>query len=382
MSRPIRRTSSSASAGSSRAGLPRPLARLLAPLIGVILTACSSPPGVVFHRTLDGPKWPPPPDTPRIGYIGSLVSDRDLKPGRTGGQGVADFLFGRKPVQGMVRPVAVCIDGDRVFVADPGVRGVHVFDLDARRYKLWRPPESASAFTQPVGIARTPERRLLVADSVDGAILVFDDAGVFLGTLADGLLQRPVGLAVHPRDGRIFVADPGAHLVLVLTPDGEEIARVGGRGVEPGEFNFPTSVALDGAGRLFVSDSLNFRVQVFDTDLTPLRTIGSKGDMPGYFAQPKGLGIDGSGRLFVADAHFEAIQIFDEFGSLLMSFGREGAGPGEFWLPSGMNIDQRGWIWIADSYNQRVQVFHYVGPADEPPADMVREVSDRTGATP
>lgn len=378
MFRPIRRTSSSVSAGGSKPGL----ARLLALLLCAPLAACSSPPGVVFHRTLNGPKWPPPPDTPRIGYIGSLVSDRDLKPARTGGQGVADFLFGRKPVQGMVRPAAVCTDGSRVYVADPGVQGVHVFDLDGRRYKLWKPPESISAFTQPVGIARSPEGRLLVADSVDGAILVFDDAGVFLGTLGDGLLQRPVGLAVDPRDGRIFVADPGAHLVLVLTPDGEEIARVGGRGVEPGEFNFPTFVTLDGAGRLFVSDSLNFRVQVFDTDLTPLRTIGTKGDMPGYFAQPKGLAVDAEGRLFVADAHFEAIQIFDEYGTLLMSFGREGAGPGEFWLPSGMNIDQRGWIWIADSYNQRVQVFHYVGPADDPPADQVREVGDRTGATP
>jgi DNA-binding beta-propeller fold protein YncE len=346
------------------------------------LAACSSPPGVVFHRGLDGPKWPPPPDTPRIGYVGSLVSDRDLKPARSGGQGVADFLFGRKPVQGMVRPAAVCTEGPRVFVADPGIRGVHVFDLDTRRYELWRPPESAGDFTQPVGIARTPERCLLVADSVDGAILVFDDDGEYLGTLGDGLLQRPVGLAVDPRDGRIFVADPGAHLVFVLTPDGEEIARVGGRGVGPGEFNFPTHVALDGVGRLFVSDSLNFRVQVFDTDLKPLRTIGSKGDMPGYFAQPKGIAVDGVGRLFIADAHFEAIQIFDLDGTLLMSFGREGSGPGEFWLPLGMNIDQRGWIWIADSYNQRVQAFHYVGPADDAAADQVREAGDRTGAMP
>jgi sugar lactone lactonase YvrE len=298
--------------------------------------------------------------------MGSIVSSDDLRPGRSAGQGFFDAIFGRKPAQGMVSPIAVAVGpGGRVFVADPGVRGVHVFDLETRAYEIWRPPAEVSPFTQPVGLAALEGGGLLVSDSADAALFVFDEAGGFVGTVGDGLLQRPVGVAVDETGGRVFVADAAAHLVVVLALDGEEITRFGGRGTGPGEFNFPTHLALGADGSVFVADTLNFRVQAFAPDLSPRLSIGSKGDLPGYFAQPKGIAVDAAGRVFVVDAHFEAVQIFDSGGALLMAFGREGSGPGEFWLPAGVNIDKRGWIWIADSYNRRVQAFAYVGPDED-----------------
>ncbi len=325
------------------------------------LVACSSTPGVVFERDKVDLRWPADPDTPRIAYVGRLVSDRDLKPARSGLESLGDFLFGREEAQGMISPMAVCTDsGDRVFVADPGVQGVHAFNLRTREYAVWRTPEGETPLMQPVGLALTSAGRLLVADSAAGLLFVFDSKGVLLGTLGENLLDRPVGVAVDPIDGRVFVTDAGAHQLVVLSPDGEEVARIGSRGSEPSEFNFPTNVALDRVGRCYVADTLNFRVQVFGEGLEHVATIGSKGDMPGYFAQPKGVGIDPDGHLYVVDAHFEAVQVFNDEGRLLMTFGSEGSGLGEFWLPAGLFIDAKGWVWIADSYNRRVQVFEYL----------------------
>ncbi|USN99286.1 MAG: 6-bladed beta-propeller [Phycisphaeraceae bacterium] len=335
---------------------------MLVALVALLGAGCSSPPAVRFESTRDELRWPAPPDPARIQYAGSLVSAADPRTGLAPGDGVFDALLGKKESAGMVNPMAVCTDGPRLMVADSGIPGVHVFNTKNGHYEFWTPPAKAAQFSAPISLARTPDGRLLVSDSAEGCLFVFDAAGKYLGTIGDGLLQRPVGVCVDARNGRILVADAGAHLVFVFAPDGEEITRIGGRGIAPGQFNYPTYTAVDAQGRLYVADSLNFRVQVFTENLEYLMSIGSKGDMPGYFAQPKGLAVDDAGRLYVADANFEAIQIFDPEGRLLMAFGREGRAPGEFWLPTGVYIDEKGSIWIADSYNRRVQKFEYIGP--------------------
>jgi len=332
-----------------------------AALAACVLGGCSTPPGVIFDPANASLRWPPPPNPPHIAYVGQLATDQDLKPGRSATTRLGDALFGREPPRGMTTPLAVCTDGaDRVFVADSGDAVVHVFDLRTRRYARWTPPSEIASLTQPVGVAYDPSIGLVVSDSGQGALFLFDADGRFRGTIGDNQLGRPVGVAIDAQRRRLFVADAGLHQVFVFAFDGEEITRIGGRGSGPGEFNFPTNVALDADGRLYVSDSLNFRVQVFGPDLHHQRVIGRKGDMPGYFAQPKGLAFDPDGHLYVVDAHFEAVQVFDPAGRLLMSFGGEGRGAGEFWLPAGMFIEPKGRIWIADSYNHRVQVFDYL----------------------
>jgi DNA-binding beta-propeller fold protein YncE len=336
---------------------------LLLPAFLLFLPACGTPPGVIFDPADTVHRWPPPPDQPRIAYIGQIRSDADLKPGRGGLQGLSETLFGKESPHAIVKPMGLCTDGgSRLFVADCDAVAVHVFDLNTRKYQEWKPPKGQRPFLQPVAVAYDPGTgggagRLLVADSMDGSIVMFDAAGKFLGTIGDNWLHRPCGLVVDRLHGRILVTDSAEHQVIALGLDGRRLERFGRRGSEPGEFNYPTNVALDSEGRIYVSDSLNFRVQVFDPDFKPVRTIGRKGDLPGYFSQPKGLAIDKDDHLYVVDANFEAVQVFDKDGAVLMSFGKEGHGPGEFWLPVGIHCDGAGRIWVADSFNRRAQAF-------------------------
>ncbi len=320
------------------------------------LAGCGSSPGPILVAGEQSPVWPPPPDAGRIRYLGSFATEEDLKPGRSGLQELGDTLFGKDPPRTMQTPMGVCGDGaDRVFVADSTAGIVHVLNLATREYAQWRPPRPV----QPIALAYDPAGAglLLVADSASATILEFDGAGQFLGEFAREHLSRPCGVAFDQARQRVIVADTGAHQIVVLSPDGDELARIGRRGSGPGEFNYPTNVAVDSRGFLYVSDSLNFRVQVFGPDLAAVRQIGRKGDLPGYFSQPKGLGIGQEDRLFVVDANFEAVQVFDAEGSLLMTFGSEGRKPGEFWLPAGIHLDALGRVWVADSFNRRVQVF-------------------------
>ncbi|HET6923417.1 MAG TPA: hypothetical protein VFI16_09735, partial [Anaeromyxobacteraceae bacterium] len=171
-------------------------------------------------------------------------------------------------------------------------------------------------------------------------------------------LTRPAGLAVDEKRGRLFVADAARHLVHVLPlAPGATARALGGRGAEPGRFNFPTHLAVDGEGRLAVCDALNFRVQIFDPELRPLHSLGQLGDGLGDLARPKGVVIDREGVVFVLEGYFDVIQAFEAQGKLLGVFGGSGVQPGRFWLAGGMALDSRGLLYVADTYNGRVQVF-------------------------
>ncbi|MHC4427728.1 MAG: 6-bladed beta-propeller [Planctomycetota bacterium] len=339
--------------------------RRIAVLIVLLAAGCNQPKGVLFEPLPEPLLWPPAPETARIEYVGQLETSADLKPAKGFGKLLGEGIFGPDSSRSMLSPYALTTDGaDRLFVADSNAQLVHVFDLEDRGYEQWRPPETKEGFSQPVGIAYDAtggdQGRLLVADSVGASIHVFDTRGIWRGRIGEGLLARPCGLAVDAVDGRLFVADAASHEVLIFDWGGRLINRLGTRGTGPGEFNFPTNVALDTAGRLYVADSLNFRIQIFGPDLSPLTQIGTHGDLPGSFSQPKGIALDSDGHLYVVDAHFESVQIFDDMGRLLLTFGAEGHGPGEFWLPAGIHIDADDRVWIADTYNRRVQVFQYL----------------------
>ncbi len=335
--------------------------------VACLAGGCAKPAGVVFPPLEQPVAWPGPPDPPRIAYVGQIQTNEDLKPARKFFEGLGQALFGKKPIQGLLSPYAVCTDEkDRLFVADNNGQIVHVFNLGDRVYQQWAPPPEAPRYTQPVGLAYDIRGgRLLVADSMSAAIFAFNDQGTYIGQLGVGELQRPCGIAIDRRNGRIFVADVMAHQIVVLSPDGQMIQRLGQRGADLGEFNFPTNVAVDSQGRLYVSDSLNFRIQQFSPELKPIRQIGRLGNTPGCFSQPKGIAVDRDDHVYVVDARFENVQIFDSEGRLLLDFGEEGQGPGQFWLPAGIYIDANNRIWVADSYNRRVEAFDYL-PEKQP----------------
>ncbi len=325
---------------------------------------CGRAAGVVFPPPSQQITWPGGDEPARIRYVGQLATSADLKPAQSSLQTISQAIFGKADIESMLTPFAVCTDGaNRVFVADSNAQLVHVFDLSTRHYERWKPGDDFPPFSQPVGIAWDPKGRLLVSDSVAGTIVTFDAKGQYKGRIGSSSLKRPCGITVQPGTGRIYVADAVAHQVVVLSPAGEEVMRIGKRGVGPGEFNFPTDVAIDRQGRLYVADALNFRVQQIAPDLKSFRQIGSRGDMAGQFAQPKCIGVDSEDHLYVVDNRFETVQIFDSEGQLLLIFGKEGRGPGEFWLPTGIFIDAKNRIWIADSYNRRVQAFDYLAAA-------------------
>jgi DNA-binding beta-propeller fold protein YncE len=263
----------------------------------------------------------------------------------------------------LTRPYATTQDSSgRLLVADPGQKGVHIYDFEKHKYQFLKGPR-VRELESPMDVACDTNDDIYVTDSVRRQIYIFNTKGKFLRTIGgNAQLLRPTGMAMNTAARLLYVADTLRHQVVVLGLDGSVVRTIGRRGNGPGEFNFPTSLTL-AAGNLYVVDAMNFRIQSFAADGRFLTTFGKLGVQSGTLNRPKGIAADSDGHLYVADALFETVQVFDTEGRLLYYFGSTGAAPGQFQLPAGVYITNRNIIYVADSLNRRVQVFRYTRQA-------------------
>ncbi|MBW7989982.1 MAG: 6-bladed beta-propeller [Planctomycetes bacterium] len=308
--------------------------------------------------------WPEPPDQERIRYVGMISTEEDLKRGVSWIQSLGELIFGREEIGVLLAPSAVVLGAnEKLYISDGAGGVVHVFDLATRGYKQFSALGNDEKLTMPVALTII-NGRLYVVDSVLHKVCIFDRKGKYLGSFGSELLIRPSGIAYFAEQDKLYISDTGGHVIRVFDKSGEFIETIGSRGIEPGQFNFPTHLCMDNNGKLYVSDTLNYRVQIFSHEGKFLKMFGEQGDRPGQFAHPAGIATDSFGHIYVADRQYENIQIFNSDGEILMAIGYEGSGIGEFWLPAGMYIDERNRIYVADSFNKRVQVFELIGGAE------------------
>lgn len=302
--------------------------------------------------------WPAPPEKPRVAWVQNVLKPSDLGAKESGFRRAANWFSGdNKGNEPFARPFGIALDeAGNLCLTDTGANTVSFFDQKIRQWQRWQNIEKVR-FSTPVAVAKQGNL-ICVADSAGAKIIAFSPDGKLQFQITNQL-QRPAGVAIH--GNRLYVADAQRHDISVFDLGGKFISSFGQRGVNHGEFNYPTHLMADSTGKLYVTDSLNSRVQVFDGDGKFLQQIGGPGDGPGYFSRPKGVAVDRFGHIYVLDGLADNLQVFDGNGRLLLSLGVAGHGTGEFWLPNGIAIGQDNKIYVADSYNLRVQIFEYVG---------------------
>jgi streptogramin lyase len=184
-------------------------------------------------------------------------------------------------------------------------------------------------------------------------IFQFDTTGKLLKTLGAGMFVSPHKLTVDDA-GNLWVADNGSHQIFKMDQNGRVLLTLGKKGVAgPGmdEFDAPTEVAFASNGDVFVADGHtggglavgNARVMKFDRNGKFLKTWGKKGMGPGEFDVPHTIAVDSRGRVFVGDRQNNRIQIFDAEGKFVAQWF-------QFGRPSGMYIDRKSdTLYVADS---------------------------------
>ncbi len=174
-------------------------------------------------------------------------------------------------------------------------------------------------FDSPTGIAVDPNGNILVADTGNGRIEKFSPTGAFLSMIGtkgsgQGQFAQPNGIAID-RVGAIYVADAGNHRVLKLKPDGTFIAEW--KGPEPG-FYGPRRIAIGPDGSIYVVDQGHNRIAKFSPDGQVLSVWGSPGNADGQFNDPTSVAVDpATNKVYVADPRNKRIQVFDSAGKFV-----------------------------------------------------------------
>jgi DNA-binding beta-propeller fold protein YncE len=230
------------------------------------------------------------------------------------------------------------------------------------------------------------------------------EIGEYSKPAAQRLLHGPRALALA--GDRIYIADTDAHRIVALDQSGKVVLAWGEKGDKPGQFKYPSGIAVDEQGKVYVVDGGNGRIQIFETDSRFVRSFGSKGSAPKQFSDPSGivaskglvyvadtgnsrvqiftsdgifmsqlmvrtkkdemkapidLAVDAQNRLYVLDAGDNKVRIFDAAGAQVSAFGTRGKGSEGFDEPQGLAVDSFGNIFVADSGNSKFKKFDPAG---------------------
>jgi len=310
--------------------------------------------------------WPPV-DDPKIEYIAFYESTWDLERGAE--KMIEWALVGRPKARSLFdRPNNLTADDpNRVLVADVAQKTVLVLDLAKHEQRNLLGLEGQRYLSKfPGWLAVDGAGGIYLSESLDQKISYFGADERFRFDFGRGHLKKPCGVVVDERHGRVLVADSALHQVIIFDPRGGYLGAFGGRGDQPGRFNYPLDIDLDPAGNIYVLDALNARVQVFDPELNFLRTIGARGAEGAGLQIPKGVAVSPEGHVYITDSMARNIKVFDAQGHFLLLLGGPYNGPnsklspGGFIMPAGIDVNAKGEIWVADSVARLLQRFQYL----------------------
>jgi len=276
--------------------------------------------------------------------------------------GALQAVWGRRGISDgrLQKPRAMAIArNDRIYLVDMTAR-IQVFSPDGKFLNKWQTPDHQ--FGKPTGLSIGNDGNVLVANTHYYEVLIYSPDGQLIKRLGGTKGQRPgdFGLVTHAvRDSHnnIYVSEYGEFdRIQKFTPEGAFILQWGGHGSQPGQFIRPQKMAIDSDDHIWVADACNHRIQVFDSQGKLLKIWGKEGSRPGELYYPYDLLLAPDGTVYVCEFGNHRVQRFTRDGRSLGCWGGEGRQEGQLYNPWALVRDSRGMIYVLDTNNHRVQV--------------------------
>lgn len=300
-------------------------------------------------------------------------------------------------------PQGILVDANKdLFVAEEGNHALRKILLENVVTTEWGstvPGDADDAFglasfKLPTGIVYDGKSLFYVADAGNHTIRIINKNGAVTtlagkagepgnadgkGTAAKFDTPRAVAL---DKNGNVYVADEGNHLIRKIEPDGTvtTLAGSGTVGFAEGKgtaaaFHTPRGVAVGPEGNVYVADFGNHRIRLITPDGTVSTYAGdgkagfSDGQLDkARFTKPSGISIDASGRLYIADFGNNAIRVIQKdsatlkfvVGTLAGATAAPGytdgsGGTAQFNDPWSLVVDSVGRVFVADSGNSLIR---------------------------
>ncbi|MEN8261931.1 MAG: PxKF domain-containing protein [Nitrospirota bacterium] len=285
---------------------------------------------------------------------------------------------------GLGAPTAVAPDSyGNLYVTDLIDGRLLVYDLSDGSLK-----KQIQGLDRPISVAVYGDNRVYVGLRGRGSIAAYDAELNYLDELGSGYgeFKNPNAIATGS-DGKVYVADGKENKIKVYHPDGSSYFSFGSTGNGNGQFNFPSSIAIDEANaEIIVSDfkrvynwmwgwSSGARIQVFEMNGSFKRSFGVFGVGEGKMFRPMGVEVDSERRLYIADVFQNVVLVYDHTGTYL---GTVYDLDSPMRTPLDLAISGNNRIYVASQNTAKVEVFSILGADAEPPATSI-SLSGSTG---
>lgn len=206
-------------------------------------------------------------------------------------------------------------------------------------------------FTEPSGVAVNAQNDIVVADTNNHRIQIFDREGRFKFQFGecgkrDGQLLYPNRVAVVRSSGDIVVTERSpTHQIQIYNQYGQFVRKFGAVILQ-----HPRGVAVDPKGRVVVVECKVMRVIIFDQAGNVLHKFGCSK----HLEFPNGVVVNDRQEIFISDNRAHCVKVFNYEGLFLRQIGGEGLTN----YPIGVCMNQGGEILVADNHNNfNVTVF-------------------------
>uniref|UniRef100_A0A0M3I2J2 B-box type zinc finger protein ncl-1 n=1 Tax=Ascaris lumbricoides TaxID=6252 RepID=A0A0M3I2J2_ASCLU len=199
-------------------------------------------------------------------------------------------------------------------------------------------------FTEPSGVAVNAQNDIVVADTNNHRIQVFDKEGRFKFQFGecgkrDGQLLYPNRVAVNRVTGDFIVTERSpTHQIQIYNQYGQFLRKFGANILQ-----HPRGVCVDNKGRIIVIECKVMRVIIFDM----FGNILQKFSCSRYLEFPNGVCTNDKQEILISDNRAHCIKVFNYDGQ----FARQIGGEGITNYPIGVGINSAGEVVVADNHN-------------------------------
>ena len=209
----------------------------------------------------------------------------------------------------------------------------------------------------------------------------------------DTSFDYPIGVAVDPVSGKLFVSCYDQHRVLRFASTsalatgaaaeavfGQPGLTSAGSGTTRASLNTPLGICLDSQGRLWVAEVANHRVLMFEdaanaaSGVEASLVIGqpdfdskASGTGLGQFTHPAAVFVDAGDNLWVCDylnsrvLKFPAASSLTNGAAATVEIGGNGTSANQLFYPIGVLVDAGDRLWVVEQNNNRVLKFGNAG---------------------
>lgn len=199
-------------------------------------------------------------------------------------------------------------------------------------------------FTEPSGVTVNPQNDIIVADTNNHRIQVFDKVGHFKFQFGEcgkrnGQLLYPNRVAVNRMTGDFVVTERApTHQIQIYNQYGQFVRKFGA-----GTLLHPRAVCVDSHGLIIVVECKIMRVIMFDSRGTMIQKFSCNG----FLEFPNGVCTSSVPEIYISDNRAHCIKVFSYEGQFLRRIGGEGITN----YPIGVGINSHGEIVVADNHN-------------------------------